>query len=193
MEEDSEHYENLIAALDRAMLCIDWDGETFYESVDDAHKVLMTELDRLEKHTNITVNAIGHTHIDVAWLWRLKHTREKAQRSFATVLRLMEQYDEYVFLQTQPQLYQFIKEDCPEMYEQIQRKVAEDKWEGIDGTEILTYFIETPEVGQTPKQRFSTYNGLMTPHAVIGNWKKFKNKGLTKEEAPTQRKVIIRR
>jgi alpha-mannosidase len=47
---------------------------------------------------------VGHTHIDVAWLWRLKHTREKAQRSFSTVLRLMEQYDEYIFQQAQPQL-----------------------------------------------------------------------------------------
>ena len=40
------------------------------------------------------VHCIGHTHIDVAWLWTLAQTREKAQRSFSTVLRLMEQYPE---------------------------------------------------------------------------------------------------
>lgn len=265
MDEDSEYFEKLLAALDRALLVIDWDGESFYESADKAHEILMSELDRMEKHTKVTVHAVGHTHIDVAWLWRLKHTREKTQRSFATVLRLMEEYDEYVFLQTQPQLYKYIKEDCPEMYEKIKERVAEGKWEagggmwveadcnlssgeslvrqflhgtrffeeefgkkceylwlpdvfgyswalpqilkqceldtfmttkiswnqyntipddlfkwkGIDGTEILTYFVDTPEVGHTPKQRFSTYNGLITPHAVIGNWKKFKNKELT--------------
>ena len=65
------------------------------------------------------VYATGHTHIDVSWLWRLKHTREKAQRSFATVLRLMEEYPEYHFLQTQPQLYKFLKKDSPEIYEGI--------------------------------------------------------------------------
>ena len=49
----------------------------------------MDELDKLEKNSEVTVHVVGHTHIDVAWLWRLKHTREKAQRSFSTVLRLM--------------------------------------------------------------------------------------------------------
>ena len=43
----------------------------------------------------VTVHCIGHAHIDVAWLWRLKHTREKAARTFATALRLMERYPEY--------------------------------------------------------------------------------------------------
>ena len=61
----------------------------------------------------------GHTHIDVAWLWRLKHTREKCSRSFTTVLRLMEQYPEYVFLQTQPQLYEYMKEEFPDIYKKI--------------------------------------------------------------------------
>lgn len=63
----------------------------------------------MPKNSAVTVYATGHTHIDVSWLWRLKHTREKAQRSFATVLRLMEEYPEYHFLQTQPQLYKFLK------------------------------------------------------------------------------------
>jgi len=263
----NEHYDNLITALDRAFLVIDWDGEGFYESIDEAHAILMSELDKLEKNTDITVNVVGHTHIDVAWLWRLKHTREKAQRSFSTVLRLMEQYDEYVFLQSQPQLYKYIKEDCPELYEKIKGRIAEGRWEadggmwveadcnlssgeslvrqflhgtrffeqefgkkceylwlpdvfgyswalpqilkqceldtfmttkiswnqfnsipddlfkwkGIDGTEILTYFIETPEVGHSFQQRFSTYNGYVTPRTAIGSWTKFKNKSLSRD------------
>lgn len=133
VEKDSEHYKNLLSALDRALLCIDWDGEAFYETVETAHGILMSELSKVEKNTEVTVNAVGHTHIDVAWRWRLKHTREKAQRSFATVLHLMELYDDYIFLQTQPQLYKYIKEDCSEMYEKIQKRVAEGKWEAAGG------------------------------------------------------------
>lgn len=267
LEKTDEQYDNLMTALDRALLVIDWDGETFYETIEEAHAILMAELDRLEKHTNITVNVVGHTHIDVAWLWRLNHTREKAQRSFTTVLRLMEQYDEYIFLQTQPQLYKYIKEDCPEIYEKIKQKVAEGKWEpdggmwveadcnlssgealvrqflhgirffeqefgkkceylwlpdvfgyswalpqilkqcelntfmtskiswnqyntipddlfmwkGIDGTEILTYFLETPGLKSDFKQRTSVYNGRMNPKTVIGSWVKFKNKDLSRD------------
>lgn len=87
----------------------------------------------MKKTSPVTVQCIGHTHIDVAWLWRLKHTREKAARSFSTVLRLMEMFPEYVFLQTQPQLYEYLKQDYPELYEQIKERVKEGRWEAAGG------------------------------------------------------------
>lgn len=76
-----------------------------------------------------TVHCIGHTHIDVAWLWTLAQTKEKAQRSFSTVLRLMEQYPEYRFMSSQPQLYQYVKEEAPEVYAEIKQRIAEGRWE----------------------------------------------------------------
>lgn len=80
----------------------------------------------------------------MAWLWRLKHTREKCARSFSTVLRLMERYPEYIFLQTQPQLYEYVKNDYPELYEAIKEKVVDGSWE-IDGRNVvkkpITYSI----------------------------------------------------
>lgn len=106
---------SLTKALDRTFNEIDWDADCFYDTVGTALGKLRAELAMLRKETEVTVNVVGHTHIDVAWLWRLKHTREKAQRSFATVLRLMQEFDEYIFLQSQPQLYQYIKNDCPEI------------------------------------------------------------------------------
>ena len=124
LDKSNEVYEDLVAVFDRTLKVINWDEDDFYESIDEAHEVLMNELDKLEKHTKITVNVVGHTHIDVAWLWRLKHTREKVQRSFSTVLRMMEKYDEYIFLQTQPQLYKYIKEDCPEIVHKFVHKKA---------------------------------------------------------------------
>ena len=77
----------------------------------------------------VNVYCVGHTHIDMAWLWRLKHTREKGSRSFSTVLRLMEMYPEYIFLQTQPQLYEYMKEEFPDIYGKIKKRVAEGRWE----------------------------------------------------------------
>lgn len=61
----------------------------------------------------VTVHSIGHTHIDVAWKWPLRQTRQKAVRSFETVLNLMDRYPEYRFMSSQPQLYEFVKEDAP--------------------------------------------------------------------------------
>jgi len=75
------------------------------------------------------VDLIGHTHIDVAWQWRLCHTRRKAARSFASMLEWMRQDKDFLFMSSQPQLYQFIKEDEPELYQQIKDRVAEGRWE----------------------------------------------------------------
>lgn len=123
-------------ALDKAYKLIDWSypgSEAFYESVHAADDLLNELIDSMDKNSLVKVKCVGHTHIDVAWLWRLKHTREKCARSFSTVLRLMEQYPEYTFLQTQPQLYEYIKEDYPEMFEKIKAKVKEGNWEADGG------------------------------------------------------------
>ena len=76
---------------------------------------------------------IGHTHIDVAWLWDLYQTRHKAVRSFATMLHLMERYPEFKFMSSQAQLYQFVKEDQPELFERIRQAVADGRWEPEGG------------------------------------------------------------
>lgn len=75
----------------------------------------------------------GHAHIDVAWLWSLANTRKKCGRTFATALRLMDEFPDYRFTQSQPQLYAYTKEDYPELYEQIKARVAEGRWELTGG------------------------------------------------------------
>lgn len=90
----------LLTALNKAFNKLDWSrpgSAEFYASVQGAESSLLADLSRLEQEHPVTVTAIGHTHIDVAWLWRLTHTREKAARSFSTVLRLMKEFPEYIF------------------------------------------------------------------------------------------------
>ena len=71
----------------------------FYASVAAARRYMKEEFyESFCQRQPVTVDCVGHTHIDVAWLWRLRHTREKAARSFSTVNRLMEKYPEYLFL-----------------------------------------------------------------------------------------------
>ncbi len=67
----------------------------------------------------VEVIAAGHAHIDVAWLWTLGQTRRKAGRTFHTVLRLMEQFPDYHFTQSQPQLYDYVRQDYPALFEAI--------------------------------------------------------------------------
>ncbi|WP_027084903.1 alpha-mannosidase [Cohnella panacarvi] len=122
----------LLNALDRALFRLDWakpGSDRHYDTIADAQALLRSEIGRIGKSHPVSVTCIGHTHIDVAWLWRLKHTREKSARSFSTVLRLMEMYPEYTFLQSQPQLYAYIKEDYPEIFAQLKRRIEEGRWE----------------------------------------------------------------
>ena len=72
---------------------------------------------------------VGHTHIDVAWKWTLSVTRDKARRSFSTVLELMDRYPQYRFMSSQPQLYKYVKEQSPAQFERIRSRVADDRWE----------------------------------------------------------------
>ncbi|MDP4097143.1 alpha-mannosidase [Paenibacillus sp. P96] len=136
LQETQPERQTLLKALDQAFLVIDWSApgtDAFYESVYRAGSSLNEAIEGIPKHYPVTVTCIGHTHIDVAWLWRLKHTREKAARSFSTVLRLMELFPEYIFLQTQPQLYDYIRQDYPDLYDQIGKRVQEGRWETDGG------------------------------------------------------------
>ena len=135
LDQNSETAVDLLKQLTNAFQLIDWQipgSNVFYDSCKQADEYLNNYLNNKPKDTEVNITAIGHTHIDLAWLWRIKHTREKAARSFLTVLRLMEKYPDYVFLQSTPQLYQYIKEDYPEIFTQIKQRINEGRWE-IDG------------------------------------------------------------
>ena len=105
-------------------------SKLFYDSIEKANSYIESEFyDKMCGHEDIIATCVGHTHIDVAWLWTLAQTREKAARSFSTVLNLMDEYPEYIFMSSQPQLYKFIKEDYPELYKKIKEKISEGRWE----------------------------------------------------------------
>ena len=114
---------------------LNYPEEDYYRSVYDALAFLSGRLEELARIEEIkpTVYGVGHSHIDMAWLWRLCATREKASRTFATVLNLMGQYPEYRFMHSSPQLYQFLKEDYPEIFARVKEKIKEGQWEITGG------------------------------------------------------------
>ncbi len=77
---------------------------------------------------------IGNAHIDLAWLWPIRETKRKASRTFSTVLRYMERHPEYCFLQSQAQLYEWVREKYPALFEQIRERVREGRWEAGGST-----------------------------------------------------------
>lgn len=137
LDENAVARGGLLDALDAAYRLLDLRepiGEGFYESVPAALATLQAGIAEAGRPLDVDVVAAGHAHIDVAWLWTLGQTRHKASRTFSTVLRLMEEFPDYHFTQSQPQLYQYIEEDHPEIFEQIKQRIAEGRWETIGGT-----------------------------------------------------------
>jgi alpha-mannosidase len=125
-------YSNLLNALEAAFNLLDLTepfGDGFYASIPSAHDSLRSGIRGAGSSLGAEICAIGQSHIDLAWLWTLAQTRLKAGRSFHTVLRLLEQFPDFVFTQSQPQLYEYVRQDYPDLFENIQRRVAEGRWE----------------------------------------------------------------
>ncbi|MGW7158959.1 alpha-mannosidase [Paenibacillus taichungensis] len=99
------------------------------ENVEQAKKRLNEQLTLQGGDPVLTLSAVGHAHIDLAWLWPIRETIRKGARTFSTVLRMMERYPDYVFGASQPQLYDWIKQHYPKLYEQIKERVREGRWE----------------------------------------------------------------
>lgn len=109
-------------------------SEEFYESIHHARAYIKKALyEDFAGFDEVIATCIGHTHIDVAWLWTVEQVRQKSCRSFATVLKLMEEYPNYKFMSSQPILYAFVKERHPELYEKIKDRIKEGRWEAEGG------------------------------------------------------------
>ncbi|MGL4981499.1 MAG: alpha-mannosidase [Treponemataceae bacterium] len=126
------YHQKLYHILDKAHKTINWtypSSEDFRKTCKEAAQTIQKSLEALPNIHHATDYATGHTHIDVAWLWRLRHVIEKTARSWSTAVRNMEEDKDFVFLQSQPQLYSYVKEFYPKLFDQVKQKVKEGKWE----------------------------------------------------------------
>ncbi|MGB2967005.1 MAG: hypothetical protein WBD14_06295, partial [Phycisphaerae bacterium] len=77
------------------------------------------------------MHLVGHSHLDLVFQWPYKEYLRKIARTHSTMLRLMEQYPEFKFCQSQAQLYADMKKYWPDLYAQVKKRVAEGRWEII--------------------------------------------------------------
>ena len=133
LPENAYDHIRILKYLDAACNGIDFrkkKSAAFYDSLERAGEFLRDEFYGKEcGGLPVTVDYIGHTHIDVAWLWTLDQTREKVQRTFSTVLELMDRFPDYIFFSSQPQLFAMLKEEEPALYERVKARVLEGRIE----------------------------------------------------------------
>jgi alpha-mannosidase len=80
-----------------------------------------------------TIRAVGNSHIDMAWLWPWTETVEVVRNTFQSVLDLMREYPDFKFTMSSARTYEWMQEKYPDLFQQIEQRVKEGRWEIIGG------------------------------------------------------------
>jgi alpha-mannosidase len=121
----------LLAELNR--VCNVWvedDRATWQE----ARGILRTLLEHRNGTRTHRVTAIGHGHLDTAWLWPIAETRRKALRTFSSQVAIMDRYPEHRFACSQACQYDWVRESEPGLYDRIRSHAEAGRWVPVGGT-----------------------------------------------------------
>jgi alpha-mannosidase len=120
----------ILRALERMVDAMDSDAKG---SVAAGRAALRDVLARPAHASAHRITAVGHAHIDSAWLWPVRETKRKVARTFANVLSLMDSEPHLVFAASSAQQYAWVKQDYPELFERIRARVAEGRFVPVGG------------------------------------------------------------
>lgn len=128
----SRDYQEILGVLDRVCMTLDLrriGSPEHLASVDEALKITREYYDGWAKNpSKETLSVIGHSHLDVAWLWRICQGFEKAQRTLSNAVLLMDKYPEHRFMFTQPALLEKVKKRDPRLFEKLQAYAKEGRF-----------------------------------------------------------------
>ncbi len=132
LDTNSQEYQKILYSLNDSLSLLDLrnpHSSEFYRSLAEADNLIENLLYSKVYDGTGRATLIGHTHLDIAWLWQYRHTKDKVLRSFATEAELLEEYGEHKFMSSQALLYSFVKEQQPELFERIKEYVRQGRWE----------------------------------------------------------------
>jgi len=123
----------LLSELNR--VCNLW-SEDDHGTWDEAESILARLLDRRNATVTHELSAIGHAHLDTAWLWPIAETYRKAVRTFSSQLAYMDRYPEFQFACSQALHYHWMRRRTPHLWDRIRDRVAAGQWIPVGGTWI---------------------------------------------------------
>lgn len=135
LAEDDPRRHFIMNHVEKALDLVDLrpgDDARFLRSVAAARLAAQPIYETPDFEAKPTITVTGHTHIDVAWLWRVRETRQKMARSMATALALMKDFPDYRFMYNQCVLLDYLSQDYPELFQRIEAEVKTGRFE-IEG------------------------------------------------------------
>ncbi len=130
LEENSLRAARIAKALQQFTLIADFEQprEERIASYKEAREALRPVMEAKNGSTAPVFYAVGNAHLDLAWLWPMAETYRKTERTFAAQLRLIEEYPEYKFIQSQPASYEMCKKYYPELFARIKEAIKGGQW-----------------------------------------------------------------
>lgn len=129
--QDKVIYDRVYTAIDESLHCLDFDfdDEVFYDSVPAARAKLNEMLAAIPDAKQGELCMLGHSHLDVAWLWTTRELVRKTARTFSNNLALIKKYPEFKFTQSQAIVYDYMKKYYPDIFEEVKQAVKDGRWE----------------------------------------------------------------
>ena len=130
LEENSLRAARIAKALQQFTLIADFEQprEERIASYKEAREALRPVMEAKNGSTAPVFYAVGNAHLDLAWLWPMAETYRKTERTFAAQLRLIEEYPEYKFIQSQPASYEMCRKYYPELFARIKEAIKGGQW-----------------------------------------------------------------
>ncbi|MBF6330510.1 alpha-mannosidase [Nocardia transvalensis] len=126
MPEDSARRYDIVRAIERALDAVDLQNVNATAAAARSH--LVDVLAKPAVPSAHRISAVGHAHIDSAWLWPLRETVRKVARTTANITALLADEPEFIFAMSQAAQYDFIKRHRPEVYAKVKQAVSEGRF-----------------------------------------------------------------
>lgn len=129
-EEEQRGYQALYTVNEMVNLCDPANPDSF-PSVRSLSEKFFSQKNGESQHM---IHAMGHCHIDTAWLWPYEETIRKCGRSWVTVIRLMEKNPEFVFTCSQAQQFHWVKSWYPDLFTEMKKFIEKGRFIPVGGT-----------------------------------------------------------
>ena len=113
-------------AADEALGSLKANGALTLQDVSNAEETMAPLKEDAKRYT---AHCVGHAHIDMNWMWGYNETASLTVDTFRTVLKLMAEYPDFCFSQSQASTYRIIEDYAPDMLPEIRQRVHEGRWE----------------------------------------------------------------
>ncbi len=82
---------------------------------------------------NKKLQMIGNAHLDPVWLWNWQEGFQEVKATFRSALDRMTEDENFVFSCSSSAFYEWVEKNNPQMFQEIQERVAEGRWEIVGG------------------------------------------------------------